>query len=69
MTTPDVLDVLGTGDVAKLFHVDPRTVAKWVRKGQLPCFRTPGGHLRFHRRELEPLVEAGIEDEPEVVAS
>jgi hypothetical protein len=33
--------VLTTGDIAKLFHVAPRTVAKWVDAGLLKCHYMP----------------------------
>jgi hypothetical protein len=34
-------EVLTTGDIAKLFHVAPRTVAKWVDAGLLKCHYMP----------------------------
>lgn len=44
---------LTSGDVAKLFNVHPSTVIEWADKGQLPCFRTPGGQRRFRRADVE----------------
>lgn len=35
------------GEVARLFHVDPKTVTRWANRGLLPVIRTPGGHRRF----------------------
>lgn len=49
------------GEVAARFQVDPRTVTRWARKGQLQSFRTLGGHRRFYRDE----VEAYFQPEPE----
>lgn len=47
---------LTTADVAELFGVDVKTVARWANEGRLPHFRTPGGHARFWRRDLEPFI-------------
>lgn len=46
-------EFLSVGDVAELFRVDPKTVARWARAGRLPHFRTPGGHRRFRRTDIE----------------
>lgn len=35
------------GEVAKLFNVHQKTVARWADAGKLPYFKTPGGHRRF----------------------
>lgn len=39
--------VLTPAEVARLFHVDPKTVQRWANQGLLPSFRTLGGHRRF----------------------
>lgn len=44
---------LNSTDVSRLCEVDNKTVHIWVERGLLRCFRTPGGHLRFHRDELQ----------------
>jgi len=55
MNIEDLPPNLSTGEVAKLFGVDPKTVVRWANVGHLPCFRTlavdPGhpGHRRFPR--------------------
>lgn len=38
---------LRAGDVARLLHVSPKTVARWATEGKLPYVRTLGGHRRF----------------------
>jgi excisionase family DNA binding protein len=54
-------DVLATGEVAKLLHVTPHTVNRWVREGRLvPSFRTPGGHYRFTRAYIMSLMVQGM---------
>jgi excisionase family DNA binding protein len=55
----DVLNddpLLTTGEVAALFRVDPKTVARWVLAGRLSAIKTPGGKLRFRSSEIEPLL-------------
>ncbi len=42
-------DLLTTGEVAKLCGVTPDAVLKWIKKGDLPATRTPGGHYRVAR--------------------
>ncbi len=39
-------EVLTTGQVARLCHVAPRTVSKWVDTGQLRGYRIPGSRDR-----------------------
>lgn len=47
--------ILTTQQVAALFAVTPSTVVKWADQGRVPCFRTPGGHRRFYRAEMEAI--------------
>jgi excisionase family DNA binding protein len=47
---------LKASDLARYCLVDLKTVHKWVQIGALPHFRTPGGHIRFHRDEVERFV-------------
>ena len=45
-----------THDISRLLQVDPSTVSKWIDRGILLAFRTPGGHRRVreqHERCLE----------------
>ncbi len=48
--------VMTPGEVAEKFRVDPKTVSRWAKAGKLTCFRTVGGHRRFHRAEVERLI-------------
>lgn len=43
---------LSTGDVARLLHVTPVCVLRWIRAGKLPAYRVPGGHFRVARAEF-----------------
>ena len=47
---------MSAGEVAALFGVDTSTVANWAETGKLRSFRTPGGHRRFHRADVEALL-------------
>lgn len=29
------------------------SIARWARSGVLRCWRTPGGHMRFRRQDVE----------------
>ncbi len=51
-------DVLMTpAEVAALFRVSPKTVARWSRAGKLTALRTLGGHRRFRVAEVQALRE------------
>ena len=43
---------LSTGDVARLLHVTPVAVLRWIRAGKLTAYRVPGGHYRIARSEF-----------------
>lgn len=45
-------------EVAVLFRVDPKTVARWAAAEWIPSIRTPGGHRRFK----ESVVQAILRD-------
>lgn len=42
------------GEVAALFRVDTKSVARW---GRLAAVRTPGGHRRYKREDVRALLE------------
>lgn len=52
-TTGDVL--MTPAEVAALFRVSPKTVARWSRAGKLTALRTLGGHRRFKVEEVQAL--------------
>lgn len=51
---------LTTQEVARLFAVNPATVTRWADRGVLACFRTPGGHRRFRRQDVEQLRDTAM---------
>jgi len=46
-------DFVGTRELARLAGVGPTAVKRWADQGLLACVRTPGGHRRFARAEVE----------------
>jgi excisionase family DNA binding protein len=48
---------LTTGQAASICSVTPDTVLKWIRSGHLPARRTPGGHHRIDREDLDRFLE------------
>lgn len=47
-----------TTDVGRIVDVEAFTVSRWVDKGLLPAFRTPGGHRRIHEADLRAFLLA-----------
>lgn len=54
--------ILTTQQVADVFAVHPTTVVQWANDGHLAHFRTPGGHRRFRREDVEALRAASTVD-------
>ena len=50
-------DWINLSEAAELLGVHPATVRAWGDKGELPMQRTPGGHRRFRRADVEARVE------------
>jgi excisionase family DNA binding protein len=44
--------LLTTAEVAALFGVSRKTVARWAEAGLIPTFRTLGGHRRIRARDV-----------------
>ncbi len=44
--------LLTAGDLARLLHVDLKTVHNWVKQGHVFAHRTEGRHLRFQRVQV-----------------
>ena len=45
-----------TSDLAKRLGVDNSTIRRWADLGEIPCFRTLGGHRRFTEDAIRELV-------------
>ena len=44
--------VFEASDVASFCETDVATIYTWVKKGEIPFFKTPGGRLRFKREAV-----------------
>lgn len=58
----DVAELLTPAEVAKMFHVDPKTVTRWAQAGKLTYMRTLGGHRRYRRDEVVDLLRDSSKD-------
>jgi excisionase family DNA binding protein len=56
MTTADGPKLLRPGEVAAMFGVNAKTVARWAKEGRIRCIRTPGGHMRIYAEDVRALV-------------
>jgi excisionase family DNA binding protein len=53
-----MLELLGTSDIAQMYHVTNATVLNWIHAGKLKAFTTPGGHYRISREDLSEFARA-----------
>ncbi|RAY13224.1 MerR family DNA-binding transcriptional regulator [Actinomadura craniellae] len=61
----DSPDLLTPAEVARMFRVDLKTVARWATAGKLNCVRTLGGHRRYHRAKVERFLRPRHESDQE----
>jgi excisionase family DNA binding protein len=52
VTEEDTSGLMVPSEVAALFGVDPKTVARWARSGRLTSIKTLGGHRRYRRADV-----------------
>jgi excisionase family DNA binding protein len=57
--------LLTPSEVAALFRVDRKTVARWAAAGHLTSIRTPGGHRRFREEEVARLLNTPADPLPD----
>lgn len=50
-------DLLTVAELAAIFNVHPRTVARWDDDGKIKAVRTPGGQRRFRRSEVAEFLD------------
>jgi excisionase family DNA binding protein len=43
----EMKNYLTTGQAAAIFDVDPDTVLRWIKSGEIQAIRTPGGHAKL----------------------
>lgn len=51
-------DWLELGEAADELGVHFTTLRRWADAGEVPCMRTPGGHRRFRRQDLEAFIRS-----------
>jgi excisionase family DNA binding protein len=56
MSTETQVEWLTLSEASTLLGVHPATVRQWSDEGKLGTFRTPGGHRRFARADIERLL-------------
>lgn len=56
------------GEAAKFIGVSEPTLRKWTDAGKIAVFRTPGGHRRYLRAELEQFKTSRAEENLEIGA-
>ena len=49
--------VLSSTEAARILKVNTSSVKRWADEGKLRCSRTPGGHRRFERADLEHFLQ------------
>jgi len=54
--TPNRDRLLTPAEVADLFRVDPKTVARWHKTGKLDATKTLGGHRRYRESDVRRLL-------------
>ncbi|MFP5076233.1 helix-turn-helix domain-containing protein [Rhizobium sp. YIM 134829] len=62
-------DILTTAKAAELLGVSIRTAQLWVESGQLPSWKTPGGHRRIPRQAVLDLIDAASPLPPAALAA
>ncbi|WP_442678621.1 GAF domain-containing protein [Sphingomonas sp. ASY06-1R] len=50
-------DILTTADTAKLLGVSIRTAQLLIEGGSVPSWKTPGGHRRVYRSDIQALID------------
>lgn len=48
---------MSLGAVSRVLGIRETTLRQWADRGRLPVYRTPGGHRRFLREDVEALMQ------------
>jgi len=52
------MDVFTVNQVSELCKVSPQTIVNWIESGKLNAYKTPGGHRRITKSDLEEFLKA-----------
>lgn len=58
MSQSDGSEFLPVGEAASLLGIAVETLRRWERDGRIEAIRTPRGHRRFRRSDVEALLAA-----------
>lgn len=47
------IEVYTAREVAEMFRVEVKTVARWARQGLIPGVKTPGAHWRYPKASID----------------
>ena len=47
---------MSLGEVCRALEINETTLRQWADRGRLPVYRTPGGHRRFLREDVDALL-------------
>ena len=47
---------MSLGEVCRALEINEATLRQWADRGRLPVYRTPGGHRRFLREDVDALL-------------
>lgn len=50
-------EILSTFEAARYCQVHPGTIKNWIRNENLKAFKTPGGHRRIYRKDLDKFLK------------
>ncbi|MBU0550371.1 excisionase family DNA-binding protein [Myxococcota bacterium] len=67
--TKKLPDVFSTHTAAQFCRVTPMTIIRWIKEGRIRAYKTPGGHRRIMRPDLEDFcrrAEIPVEAQAEV---
>lgn len=55
-------ELLPPAESAKLIGISRDTLKRWEKQGRISSLRTPHGHRRFRRGDVEALLSVGTEE-------
>jgi len=54
--------LMTSGEVARQLRVDVKTVSRWAKAGKLRAVKTPGGHNRYYRTDINKIINGETDD-------